>query len=730
MRARAPRKNPEAVNAGASTSIGLLPAQPDENAPLRQWALWHAAVGRLTGAYKVFPCKPGQKEPRVKWQDEATWDVDRLAAFWRDAPQANIGLAVQPDFVVLDLDDYKDGAKSALSAFEAQHGEPPRTLEFRSARGGYHLIYRTSKPLGNSRGALPTCIDVRGFGGYIVGAGSVFQGSRYKVEHAVIPEMLPPHIEAMLKQRTATERVRRTDYGEPIDWDYVQAKNLVALVDQGKIIKDYRGPFVEGERDNLTFQLMALAKGRMIHPDVILDAVAESGIDGGLDDDDGGGIEKKMQSAYHDGNTQDGYGAKVISYTNYLLFRPKYDVEYLPLDPVAWKKFHPNRLPTLFPGDPQPVDASGALAQGASRNFYYLDKLDAIPEPTWAIEDVLPEGGYTLVYGQRSTKKSFAALDMGLCVATGTAYHKHPVKHGRVVYFAGEGFRGVKRRVRAWFQLHKLQQEDHALSFALVPFTAKWDTERGKALVRETLKQIAAEGDILLVIIDTARRAMSGDENAPTAVGQFLDGVSEICGEFGCGSLIVHHAGKDATKGARGGGPFEDDADAVFRFGKGDGGAVDMKCTKQKDSEADWRMLFRPNVIELGRDSSGKAVTSLVLTLVAEDRSDSDAATEPQTDRVGAREFQVRFILAALRTFVGRQWKLTELAGEARKQGCTIPLNTLRTDVLGSKRSKPGWARSHPVLAPYFDSAYEAWRTPHILPQTPAGYEMKYDEDQ
>ena len=72
------------------------------------------------------------------------------------------------------------------------------------------------------------------------------------------------------------------------------------------------------------------------------------------------------------------------------------------------------------------------------------------------------------------------------------------------------------------------------------------------------------QGHISLVVIDTAKRAMSGDENAATAVGAFIDGVTEICREFNCSSLVIHHSGQDPAKGARGGGPWEDDADGVL----------------------------------------------------------------------------------------------------------------------------------------------------------------------
>jgi hypothetical protein len=117
----------------------ILPAPPPNDAPLIDWALWCAEVGRLTGAWKVFPCVPGEKCPLHKgWQDEAACDLKNVKCMWQNDPKANIGLAIQPGFVAIDGDLYKPGAEAALGAFEAEHGELRPTLESRTARGGLH----------------------------------------------------------------------------------------------------------------------------------------------------------------------------------------------------------------------------------------------------------------------------------------------------------------------------------------------------------------------------------------------------------------------------------------------------------------------------------------------------------------------------------------------------------------------------------------------------------------
>jgi len=623
-----------------ATPKPALPAFPPNDAPVAKWALWCAEVGRITGAWKVFPCVPGKKRPLHKgWQGEAACDPKTVQTMWLNDPEANIGLAIQPGFIAIDGDLYKPGAEAALAAFEAEHGELPRTLETCTARGGLHLIYSTTKTFGNSTGTLPDFGDVRGHGGLIVGPGSIFEGNRYTVENLSLPIALPAHIEARLCESTRRDRSKPD---EPVRFVVVDdSGNVQAFTDwcAGKSVRtiatpngEVASPCIENQGGNNTLAATgAMAHDYGLSEDVALEIALEHHNPRCEPPWEGDDYERHFRSGYRSATGQLGSRAPSRDYRSLFTAQPK-------------------------------IDPSPELPRGATRAFYYLGMLDAIPEPTWIIDGVLPKGGYALLYGKRSTKKSFATLDMGLSIATGTHYHGREVKQGRVVYFAGEGFRGINRRVKAWFNTRKLSRENYARDFALVPFTSKWDTLRGCDLVRQVLRDIAKDGAISHVMIDTARRSMSGDENSPTSVGQFLDGVSDVCGEFGCGYIIVHHAGKDESKGARGGGPFEDDADTVLHFTKGPGGAVHMRCTKQKDDEADWTMKFRADTIALGSEPNGKPITSLALTLVSESKGEDDESSPAtsERDQYAGHDAVAAKILEGLKAALARRSELAQ----------------------------------------------------------------------
>ena len=82
----------------------------------------------------------------------------------------------------------------------------------------------------------------------------------------------------------------------------------------------------------------------------------------------------------------------------------------------------------------------------ARRHRYHLytpAEIEAFPETGWLIEDIVKNGSFAVLYGPSSIGKSFVALDMALCIATGKPWQERPVEQGTVVYVIGEGKGGI-----------------------------------------------------------------------------------------------------------------------------------------------------------------------------------------------------------------------------------------------------------------------------------------------
>lgn len=92
--------------------------------------------------YKVFPLTPLSKIPMKGTQGskEATTDLSIISNWWKDTPQANIGL-VTDKFLVLDIDvhDKENNGYKSLETLENTFEKLPRTSIIQTANNGKHI---------------------------------------------------------------------------------------------------------------------------------------------------------------------------------------------------------------------------------------------------------------------------------------------------------------------------------------------------------------------------------------------------------------------------------------------------------------------------------------------------------------------------------------------------------------------------------------------------------------
>jgi len=144
------------------------------NGQLLEAALAYARLG-----YPVFPCAPGGKTPITKHGcKDATTDEKQVEAWWRQTPNANIGLGTT-GLLVIDV----DGAENPWLADEPEKARTfAGTALSLTPRGGRHHVFRQppGRSWGNTLGKLAPKVDTRGNGGYIVAPPSVVDGKSYR----------------------------------------------------------------------------------------------------------------------------------------------------------------------------------------------------------------------------------------------------------------------------------------------------------------------------------------------------------------------------------------------------------------------------------------------------------------------------------------------------------------------------------------------------------------------
>jgi hypothetical protein len=179
-------------------------------------------VAAARRGWHVFPVVPGTKRPAVdRWEQRACADPEAVARHWPGL-QHNIGIAAGPSgLAVLDLDTHgelpeewrelpgvKDG-QDVLAALCEWAGQPwPYTYWVATPSAGWHLYFAApgGPEIRNSAGLLGPLVDVRGAGGYVVGAGSVVDGKPYRVLDDRPPTPLPGWLARMLTSRPEPPR--------------------------------------------------------------------------------------------------------------------------------------------------------------------------------------------------------------------------------------------------------------------------------------------------------------------------------------------------------------------------------------------------------------------------------------------------------------------------------------------------------------------------------------------
>lgn len=153
-------------------------------------SLFGAAREFADAGVPVFPCVPGGKRPLTGHGFlDATTDGGQVAAWWRQHPQANIGVptGVASGVVVVDVDVHGpiDGFTTFDRAQEAGLVDGWQLL-VSTPTGGMHAYYPATHGGGQrSWQASRAGVDFRGDGGYIIVPPSVVAGEQGRGSYRV-----------------------------------------------------------------------------------------------------------------------------------------------------------------------------------------------------------------------------------------------------------------------------------------------------------------------------------------------------------------------------------------------------------------------------------------------------------------------------------------------------------------------------------------------------------------
>ncbi|MEO2047199.1 MAG: phage/plasmid primase, P4 family [Pirellulales bacterium] len=201
----------------------------------------------------VFPIKPGAKTPlTTRGFKDATTQKLQLDIWWKQWPDANIGIDCgRSGLLVVDVDP-RNGGDANLTQLIEQNGNLPHTVNCKTGGGGEHYYFRL--PDENLRSILRTGIDIKHDGGYVIAppsdheSGGTYQwfagNSPDDVEVAELPEWLKGMVVVPVSSNgEATEGSNTTR-----EHDNGLRDRMARYVQQSQ-------PATEGERNNAAFRL-------------------------------------------------------------------------------------------------------------------------------------------------------------------------------------------------------------------------------------------------------------------------------------------------------------------------------------------------------------------------------------------------------------------------------------------------------------------------------------------
>lgn len=337
------------------------------------------------------------------------------------------------------------------------------------------------------------------------------------------------------------------------------------------------------------------------------------------------------------------------------------------LDGVDWVMSRPG--PSAAASSP-PWDELGRDHAQEEPNRPFVSRFNARPwaqldaageDHEWLIKSVMTRREVAMMAGPSGCGKSFLGLDMAMAICRGERWFGNWVRQGGVIYQAGEGKRGLFKRLKAYRQEKSLSLQD-PLDFVLMPagLNLYANDDHASAFIAECrfwMRTFSAP--LELVVIDTFGAATSGaDENASRDMGPVLDRCGRISEELSASVLLVHHMNAGGTK-ARGWTGIQANIDSVLSVARLESKEAqpiidndrrqirEFVTIKQKDGEDGKRWRFVLPSIEIGRDSDGDPITSCVVRSPNDDGA--PGAVETPKDAGMRLSAQGELFLRALR---------------------------------------------------------------------------------
>jgi hypothetical protein len=299
------------------------------------------------------------------------------------------------------------------------------------------------------------------------------------------------------------------------------------------------------------------------------------------------------------------------------------------------------------------ADKTSDTKSAKKSTLIYFD--DAICEEIskeWIIKDVIAKDETSSWIGPPKGSKSALVTDLCVNVAAGIDWRGYKNKHRcGVVYFALERGKLVTRRLRAYAQRDDLESLPIAIKKGIIDLknpkcvaeivatireAEVYFTDRALALHDANPNDRLLPRDVGVIVFDTFGKGIAvsgGEEDKAKDQNMVFANLRRVQEQTGVHIALIHHTGKDESRGARGSNAHTGDVDVLFQITSGKT-IKTITITDANDQPTGALTKFEMEVIKIGTDKDGDDITTAIVDAEIEygDR-DEEKDLSPQQAR-------------------------------------------------------------------------------------------------
>lgn len=249
------------------------------------------------------------------------------------------------------------------------------------------------------------------------------------------------------------------------------------------------------------------------------------------------------------------------------------------------------------------------LRQAWNLATHHGERILEIPPRRWLVRNWLPLDALVALYAPPGAGKSFYALSLALEAASGGSWIGERLEACPVLYVAAERATEIRDRAEAWHR-HTESPIPERLTVLSPPSPPQLTNPAHVA----TLCDMVRDHGSRIVVLDTyAQMTLGLEENSSKETGPILEALGRIRQATEGGLVIVvHHTGKDSSRGLRGSSAFLGAVDLSIGL-EGSEGQLRATVTKSNAGTAPMPEWYKLEPVPLA-PLAGEARSSAVLS--------------------------------------------------------------------------------------------------------------------